>query len=190
MKTMSSRKESEPPECISPASNTLRHQCRRLHYVSTVRAQFAYGHQLTCSPDCEAERRRQSRASYRRPPTPIPALPGSHGKLHLVDAHDQKAAISVTVESTEVLRVRKAIFQSGGKSVGILKVAPVPHSSRVRLFVGTSADAVDNPLLGFLLALATIAVPLGLAGLLVELRARQDFPSEKRRKPTAGADKT
>jgi hypothetical protein len=146
MNTMSSRKESDPPECNPSAWNALRHQCpvcSRLHYVSTVRAQFAYGRQLTCSPDCEAERRRQSRASYRRAPTPIPAEPGSHGKLHLVDAHDQKAALSVTVESTDVLRVRKAVFQSGGKSVGILKVTPVPHSSRVRLFVGTRADAVD-----------------------------------------------
>jgi hypothetical protein len=108
-----------------------------------VRAQFAYGRQLSCSPDCEAERRRQNRASYRLAPTPVPAEPGSHGKLHLVDAHDQKATLSVTVESTDVLRVRMAVFQSGGKSVGILKVAPVPHSSRVRMFVGTKADAVE-----------------------------------------------
>ena len=145
MKTMSSRKESDPPECNPSAWNALRHQCpvcSRLHYVSTVRAQFAYGRQLACSPDCEAERRRQSRAACRRELTPMPAAPGSHGKLHLVDAHDQKAALSVTVESTEVLRVRKAVFQSGGKSVGILKVTPVPHSSRVRLFVGTQANAV------------------------------------------------
>jgi hypothetical protein len=114
-----------------------------MHTVSTVRAQFAYGRQLACSPDCEAVRRRQSRAACRRVPTPLPFEPGSHGKLHLVDARDQQAALSVIVESTDLLHVRRAVFQSGGKSVGILKVAPVRHSSRIRLFVGTRVDAVE-----------------------------------------------
>ncbi len=157
MNTMSSRKESEPSDSAFPAPNTLRHQCpvcSRLHYVSTVRAQFAYGRQLACSPDCEAERRRHSRAAYRRPHTPVPAQPGSHGTLHLVGAHDQQAALCVTVESTEVLCVRKAVFRSGGKSVGILRVAPVPHSSRVRLFVGTTANTVEMIMLAIMHAVS------------------------------------
>jgi len=44
---------------------------------------------------------------------------------------------------------------------------------------------LDNPLIGFLLALATIALPLGLAGLLVELRAHNELPFEKARKTSA-----
>jgi hypothetical protein len=44
---------------------------------------------------------------------------------------------------------------------------------------------LENPLLGFLLALASIAVPLGLAGLLVELRARKESPFENSRKTSA-----
>jgi hypothetical protein len=143
MKTMSLRKESDPPECNPSARNALRHQCpvcNTLHYVSTVRAQFAYGRQLACSPDCEAERRRRSRASYRLAPKPIA---GGRGTLHLVGAHAQSAVLCVTVESTDVLCVRRAAFQSGGGSVGILKVTPVPHSSKLRLSIGTKADAVE-----------------------------------------------
>jgi hypothetical protein len=44
---------------------------------------------------------------------------------------------------------------------------------------------MDNPFLGFLLTLATIAVPLGLAGLLVEFRASKESPFEKSRKTAA-----
>lgn len=64
--------------------------------------------------------------------------------LRLVPSGEQKAVISVTVESIDVLRVRRAVFQSGGKSVGVLKVAPVPHSSRVRVFIGMKLGAVES----------------------------------------------
>jgi hypothetical protein len=47
---------------------------------------------------------------------------------------------------------------------------------------------MDNTYFDFLLALAAIAVPLGLAGLLVELRSRQESPPGKGRGHTAGAD--
>ena len=40
---------------------------------------------------------------------------------------------------------------------------------------------MDNTYLDILLALAAIVVPLGLAGLLVELRARQKSPPGKGR---------
>jgi hypothetical protein len=35
--------------------------CDTLHQVSRARAEMAYGRQLSCSPDCEGERRRRSR---------------------------------------------------------------------------------------------------------------------------------
>jgi hypothetical protein len=38
--------------------------CSRTHEVREVRAALAYGRQLTCSPDCESERRKRMR---RRP---------------------------------------------------------------------------------------------------------------------------
>jgi len=40
--------------------------------------------------------------------------------------------------------VRGAIFQAGGESVGILKTAPVPHSSKVRVFISMKLDALDS----------------------------------------------
>jgi hypothetical protein len=43
-----------------------------------------------------------------------------------------------------VLRVRRAIFHAGGASVGILKTAPVLHSSKVRVFIGMKPGALES----------------------------------------------
>jgi len=67
-----------------------------------------------------------------------------HGTRRLTSSGEQKAVISVTVESTDVLRGRMAIFQAGGESVGILKTAPVPHSSKVRVFIGLKFTALES----------------------------------------------
>jgi hypothetical protein len=61
-----------------------------------------------------------------------------------VGSGDQKGALSVTVESTDVLCVRRAIFQAGGESVGILKAAPIPHSTRVRVFISMRLGALES----------------------------------------------
>ena len=37
--------------------------CKISHEVRAVRAAFGYGRQLTCSPDCESERRKRMRAN-------------------------------------------------------------------------------------------------------------------------------
>jgi hypothetical protein len=47
---------------------------------------------------------------------------------------------------------------------------------------------MDNTYVDILLALAAIVVPLGLAGLLVELQSRQKSLPAKARGHTAGAD--
>ena len=47
---------------------------------------------------------------------------------------------------------------------------------------------MDNTYFDILLALAAIAVPLGLAGLLVELQSSQKSPPAKERGHTAGDD--
>jgi hypothetical protein len=206
MKTMRSRREPSSFEAYASAKATLLHRCPvcgTVHEVSTVRAQFAYGRQLACSPDCEAERRRRSRASYRLATTRVTSnvFPGSLSiaswpspaggkptpfKLMISDcapssavyktageaspeggraavlgdrnacdspnqrtrrfapAGEHKAVISVTVESSDVLRVRRAIFQAGGESIGILKAAPVPHSTRVRVFIDMKLAALES----------------------------------------------
>jgi hypothetical protein len=206
MKTMRSRKEPGSFEAYASAKATLLHRCSvcsTVHEVSAVRVQFAYGRQLACSPDCEAERRRRSRAEYRRAPvlvtdnvfakplsiarypspagrnpTPLKSMisdcapssaalktaeeassEGSRAAMagvrnacdspnqrtrHLAPAGEHKAAISATVESTDILCVRRAIFQAGGESVDILKTAPVPHSTKVRVFIGMKLGALDS----------------------------------------------
>jgi hypothetical protein len=192
MKTMKSRKEPSPFESYSSEKATLLHRCPvcgTVHEVSAARARFAYGRQLACSPDCEAERRRRNRASYRFATSPVSGnafvetgagCPSSDGggpislklmtpgcepsstalktavgdrddrnsrrqsTLRLVGSDDHKAALSVTVESTDVLRVRRAIFEAGGESVGILKAAPIPHSSRVRVFISMRLGALES----------------------------------------------
>lgn len=53
------------------ATPIARHRCpvcAKTHLVKAVRAELAYGRQLCCSPDCEAERRRRARAPYRHGP--------------------------------------------------------------------------------------------------------------------------
>jgi len=58
----------------APRTAPLIHRCPicgTQHAVSPARAEMAYGRQLCCSPDCEAERRRRARAPYRRIPGPI-----------------------------------------------------------------------------------------------------------------------
>jgi len=53
--------------------------CQRLHTVSEARASVAYGRQLTCSPECESERRRNARAAVRQSlglPTAALTAPG------------------------------------------------------------------------------------------------------------------
>ena len=41
--------------------------CGRVHPVGEARAALAYGRQLTCSPDCESERRKRMRGHPFRP---------------------------------------------------------------------------------------------------------------------------
>jgi hypothetical protein len=180
METMRSRREPSSFKSYPAEKVPLRHRCpvcRTLHEVSPARSQFAYGRQLACSPDCEAERRRRNRAMYRvmrlqgsgnphiKPNAVLtsvqdtgttarfsttgegpnnPNSPRHHNPLRLVPAGEHKAVISATVESTDVLHVRRAIFQAAGESVGILKTAPVPHSSRVRVFIDMKLDALDS----------------------------------------------
>ncbi len=166
MKTMKSCKEPSPFESYSLEKAALLHRCPvcgTVHEVSAARAQFAYGRQLACSPDCEAERRHRSRASYRLAPAALNTAEKARlvgrctaevgdrddrdsrqSTLHLVGSSEQKAALSITIESTDVLRVRRAIFQAGGGTVGILKAAPIPHSSKVRVFISMRLGALES----------------------------------------------
>jgi hypothetical protein len=204
MSTLRAYQEPDPFESHRTEKGPLFHQCpvcNTDHEVTPVRAQFAYGRQLSCSPDCEAERRRRSRAAYRRALTLVrtdaPAISrplGTSARLvdekslqlklmisesapagaflkapgdteanctvtaedrefsgsarqhsrHAATAGEHKAVVTAIVESADVLQVRSAIFQTGGDSVDILKTAPVPHSSKVRVFICMKLGALDS----------------------------------------------
>lgn len=166
MKIMRLRKQPGSFESYTLEKAKLLHRCPvcgTVHEVSAARAQFAYGRQLACGPHCEAERRRRSRASYRlahaalktaeeaRPAGRCTTAVGDRddrdsrrNTLRLVGVSEQKAALSVTVESADVLRVRRAIFQVGGESVGILKAAPIPYSTKVRVFISIKLGALES----------------------------------------------
>ena len=66
--------QSPEPEEL-PASKLIHRcpVCGVLHAVRPARAEVAYGRQLTCSPECEGERRRRARAPYKRFPGPVAA---------------------------------------------------------------------------------------------------------------------
>jgi hypothetical protein len=164
MKVMATRDEPGTFERIVSGNVTLLHRCPVCgitHEVSPVRAQFAYGRQLACSLDCESERRRRMRAAYRLtglPSVPGPKLvssretpavcgealntegPGGRGRMNEVEP---RISLCVTVEGADVLSVRRAVFQSVPESVRALKAVPVPHSSKVRLYVSMKASTLD-----------------------------------------------
>lgn len=64
------------PDSLEPPASRLVHRCPVcgvLHTVRPARAEVAYGRQLACSPECEAERRRRARAPYKRFAGPVAA---------------------------------------------------------------------------------------------------------------------
>jgi hypothetical protein len=63
---------------VSAARTMILHTCpvcARVHPVPEARAELAYGRQLTCSPDCESERRKRMRGHPFRPLASIPYEP-------------------------------------------------------------------------------------------------------------------
>ncbi|MGZ5089491.1 MAG: hypothetical protein ACXWF6_19675 [Usitatibacter sp.] len=51
-------------------------------------------------------------------------------------------SLSVTVESSQLLQVRRAILQSGCKPVGIVKAAPLAGGTKVRLLIALRPEFV------------------------------------------------
>ncbi len=52
-------------------------------------------------------------------------------------------SLSVTVESSQLLRVRRAIVQSGCKPVGIVKAVPLAGGTKVRLLIALRPEFVQ-----------------------------------------------
>ena len=51
-------------------------------------------------------------------------------------------SLSVTVDASQLLHVRRAIVQSGCRHVGIVKAVPLACGTRVRLLIAVTPDEV------------------------------------------------
>jgi len=58
-------------------------------------------------------------------------------------AKTRDQSLSVTVETSQLLRVRQAIVQSGCKPVGIVKAEPLAGGTKVRLRVALPPEHVE-----------------------------------------------
>ncbi len=59
-------------------------------------------------------------------------------------SRDLDGSLSITVETSQLLNVRRAIIQSGCKPVGIVKAAPLAGGTRVRLLIALRPEFVDR----------------------------------------------
>ncbi len=60
--------------------------------------------------------------------------------LHITPSRERHGSLSVTVDSSQVLQVRRAIVQSGCKPVGIVKAVPLAGGSRVRMLIALAPE--------------------------------------------------
>jgi hypothetical protein len=58
-----------------------------------------------------------------------------HPILHVTPSRERHGSLSVTVDSSQVLLVRRAIVQSGCRPVGIVKAVPLAGGTRVRMLI-------------------------------------------------------
>jgi hypothetical protein len=73
--------------------------------------------------------------------------------LRLTPSRELHGSLCVTVETSQVLRVRRAIIQSGCRPVGIVKAIPLACGTRVRMLIALSpeftqpvSEAIENAL--------------------------------------------
>ncbi len=62
--------------------------------------------------------------------------------LRLTPSRELHGSLCVTVASSQVLQVRRAIVQSGCRPVGIVKAIPLAGGSRVRMLIALRPEFV------------------------------------------------
>ena len=74
---------------------------------------------------------------------------------HITPSRERHGSLSVTVDSSQVLQVRRAIVQSGCRPVGIVKAVPIAGGTRVRMLIalapglaGPVGEAIERALHG------------------------------------------
>ena len=56
----------------------------------------------------------------------------------------RRVMLTLSVEESEWERARETIMRTGGDDVEVLRVAPVPNTSRLRIHIGLESDTVDD----------------------------------------------
>ena len=60
------------------------------------------------------------------------------------DARQHRLSLPLVVDERDVLRVRRAVIQSAGGKVEIVRCVPIPNSRKIRLTIELQADALDE----------------------------------------------
>jgi hypothetical protein len=73
-----------------------------------------------------------------------PSTSDTPATYRICKSRELDGSLCVTVETSQLLRVRKAIAQSGCKPVGIVKAAPLAGGTKVRLLIALRPEFVDR----------------------------------------------
>ena len=60
------------------------------------------------------------------------------------DSRQQRLSLPLVVDERDVLRVRRAVIQSAGGKVEIVRCVPIRKSTKVRLIIELQAGALDE----------------------------------------------
>jgi hypothetical protein len=63
---------------------------------------------------------------------------------HAFDPRQHRLILPLVVNERDVLRVRRAVIQSAGGKVEVVRCAPIRNSAKVRLTVELQAGALDE----------------------------------------------
>ena len=75
---------------------------------------------------------------HREPPESIAPT------YRICKSRELDGSLSVTVETSQLLQVRRAIVQSGCKPVGIVKAVPLACGTKVRLLIALRPEFIDR----------------------------------------------
>jgi hypothetical protein len=63
---------------------------------------------------------------------------------HPLRAAARRVMLTLSVAESEWERARETIMRTGGDDVEVLRVAPVPNTSRLRIHIGLESDTLDD----------------------------------------------
>ena len=68
----------------------------------------------------------------------------AHAPQRAFDPRQHRLSLPLVVDERDVLRVRRAVIQSAGGKVEIVRCAPIRNSTKVRLTIELHAGALDE----------------------------------------------